>query len=515
MRKVKISFTRVGLLLLFGLLMVQGAKAQKISSQKEEADRIKMEHAQIGIDDYQKSSYKHTEDPGAQWFPQAGFGLFVHWSIASIKEVDLSWPMMAGTQIGWKNPAPDSATVAKYLKDGDYFAGHHCELDNSCLTPNQYWAQAKEFNPQNYDADKWLKAAKAAGMTYAVLTCRHHDGFAMWPSQYGNFNTKNYMGGRDLVKEFVAACRKYGLKVGLYYSGPDWYFNKDYQSFMYYGVGKRYPNVPELDADLHPRTIKKTDAEKQAHYEDVARYIKGQVNELLTNYGKIDYIWFDGSPDIPKGNAAWKDCITMDQIHQLQPAIIVSPRFFGYGDYKTFEGDKGTPTVKQDGWAELCLTASTKGWGYSPAPFKTSANMLGKLVTCRAFNTNLLLNFGPTKDGIYTPEEYQKFDEIANWMKVNGQSVQGTAAIDKAESSSVPATAKDNYRYLFLSPGAGTKGAAPKDETLTFKTSGIPKSIKMLSLGTKLNYTANNGTISIDVPGKLRDQSIDVVVIEL
>jgi len=513
MRKVKNSFTKICLVFLLGLQMTQAVKAQQTS--KEEADRIKMEHEQIGITEDKKSGYVHTLNPGAQWFPEAGFGLFVHWSIASIKEVDLSWPMMAGTQIGWKNPLPDSATVAKFIKDGDYFAGHHCELDNSCLTPNQYWEQAKQFNPQSYDPDKWLKAAKAAGMTYAVLTCRHHDGFAMWPSQYGNFSTKNYMGGRDLVKEFVAACRKYGLKVCLYYSGPDWYFNKDYQSFMYYGVGKHYPNVPELDADLHPRTVHKTDAEKQAHYKDVAKYIKGQVNELLTNYGKIDYIWFDGSPDIPKGNAAWKDCITMDQIHQLQPGIIVSPRFFGYGDYKTFEGDKSVPTTKQDGWAELCMTAANPGWGYTKAPLKTSAYMIDKLVNCRALNTNLLLNFGPTKEGIFTTEEYQKLEEIAGWMKVNGQSVQGTAALDKTESSSVAATAKNNYRYLFLSPGAAPKSTSPKDETLTFKTSGIPKSIKMLSLGTKLNYAVNNGNITINVPGKLRDQSVDVVAIEL
>ena len=491
MRKVKSGLTRASLMFLLVFQAMQGVRAQDVNARKGEQDRVNMEHDQIGITEDKKSGYRHTENPGAQWFPQAGFGLFVHWSIASIKEVDLSWPMMAGTQIGWKNPLPDSATVAKYIKDGDYFAGHGCEVNNSCLTPNQYWEQAKDFNPQNYDPDKWIKAAKEAGMTYAVLTCRHHDGFAMWPSKYGDFNTKNYMSGRDLVKEFVAACRKYGLKVGLYYSGPDWHFNGDYQNFMYYGVGKKYPNVPELDADLHPRTIKKTEAQKQAHYEDVAKYIKGQVNELLTNYGKVDYIWFDGSPDIPKGNAAWKDCITMGQIHQLQPGIIVSPRFFGYGDYKTFEGDKAVPSVKQDGWAELCMTGASIGWGYTKAKMKTTNYILDKLVSCRASNTNLLLNFGPTKDGVFTADEYQRLAEITDWMKVNGLSVQGTVALGPEEQASVPATAKNNFRFLFLSPAATSKNIGPKDETLTFKTRDIPKSIKILSLGTKLNYTAN------------------------
>ncbi|RKR80130.1 alpha-L-fucosidase [Mucilaginibacter gracilis] len=505
-------FNKTALIFVLSLATVQGAMAQQAKANKEEANRIKMEHDQIGITEDKKSGYTHTTNAGAQWFPQADFGLFIHWSIASIKEVDLSWPMMAGTQIGWTRPMPDSAMVAKFIKDGDYFAGHHCEVDNSCLTPNQYWEQAKDFNPQSYDADKWIKAAKEAGMVYAVLTTRHHDGFAMWPSRYGNFNTKNYMGGRDLVKEFVAACHKYGIKVGLYYSGPDWYFNKDYQSFMYYGVGKNYPNIPELDANLKPRTTTRTAEEKQVHYEAVAAYIKGQVQELLTNYGKVDMIWFDGSPDIPKGNPAWKNCITMEQIHQLQPGIVVSPRFFGYGDYKTFEGDKSVPTTKQDGWAELCMT-SANGWGYTKSPLKTTAYMLDKLVNCRALNTNLLLNFGPDKTGVFNSQQYQRFAEIAAWMKVNGEAVRGTAAINAAEYSSVPATAKDKYRYIFLSPNA--KGADAKDETITFKTTANPKNVKMLLGDTKLNYKVQNGLISVTVPGKLRSQSVGVVAIEL
>ena len=86
--------------------------------------------------------------------------------------------------------------------------------------------------------------AKEAGMTYVVLRTRHHDGFALWPSKFGDFNTKNYMGGRDIVKEYVTACRKYGLKVGLYYSGPDWYFNREFQNFLYYGIARYYKNVP-------------------------------------------------------------------------------------------------------------------------------------------------------------------------------------------------------------------------------------------------------------------------------
>ncbi|MFL9484963.1 alpha-L-fucosidase [Chitinophagaceae bacterium LWZ2-11] len=496
------------------------ASAQQ--SKKEEADRVKMEHAQIGIVEDKKTGYKHTENPGAQWYPQAGFGLFVHWSIASVKEIDLSWPMMAGTQIGWRgaNNRMDSAEVKKIMDSGDFFTGHHCKVDNSCITPNQYWAMAKDFNPQNYDADKWIKAAKDAGMTYAVLTTRHHDGFAMWPSKYGDFNTKNYMGGRDLVKDFVAACRKYGLKVGLYYSGPDWHFNREFQNFMYYGVGKNYANIPELDADLHVRTTPKTDAEKQAHYKDVAAYIKGQIEELLTNYGKIDMIWFDGSADIPKGNSAWNECISMDRIHQLQPGIVVSPRFYGYGDYKTFEGDKALPTTKQDGWAELCATIANSGWGYTKAPLKSASYVLSQLINCRANNTNLLLNFGPTKDGVFINEMYNRFNDIAAWMKINAASVTGVHALDSTETASVPATAGIGHRYLFILPPSKQQAQqntlqSGKDETITFKTNQNIKNIQLLSNAKKLNYTIQNGVVTIVIPAGLKTELAEVIDIQI
>jgi len=489
------------------------------SKKQTEANRVKMEHAQIGIDDSQPQTYKHTTNPGAQWYPEAGFGLFVHWSIASIKEVDLSWPMMAGTQIGWSSKKPTQDSVNRFIAKGDFFAGHHCELDHSCLTPNQYWEQAKYFDPKNYDPDKWIKAAKAAGMTYAVLTTRHHDGFAMWPSKYGNFNTKNYMGGRDLVKEFVAACRKYGLKVGLYYSGPDWHFNKDFQNFLYYGVSRDYANIPSIDADLHVRTIVKTAAEKQKHYEEVAAYLKGQDKELQTNYGKIDMIWFDGGPDIPKDNIAMKHTITMDRIHQLQPGIVVSPRFFGYGDYKTLEGDKALPTTVQNDWAELCATIADPGWGYTKAPLKSTAYVLNELATCRANNTNLLLNFGPTKDGVFTDGMMSRLNEIAAWMKVNKIAIIGAHALEKEESASVPATARGQHRYLFVMPKVPSRIKPPalplKAENITFKTPYPVESIKLLGQDAKVSYEVTNGIITIHVPAEVRTINGDVLDVKL
>ncbi|AYD47592.1 alpha-L-fucosidase [Arachidicoccus soli] len=498
------KFLLTPLLALSVLTAVQSSAQVK---NQAEADRVKMEHAQIGIDDSQsnKVDYKHTTNPGAQWYPKAGFGMFIHWSISSVKKLDLSWPMMAGTQIGWSAKMPTQDSVNRFIANGDFFAGHKCETDNSCITPNQYWALAQDFDPKHCDPDTWVKLAKEAGMKYVVFTTRHHDGFAMWPSKYGNFNTKNYLGGRDFVKEFVAACRKYGLKIGLYYSGPDWHFNGDFQTFLYYGIYKKYKNIPSVDANLQVRTTVKTAAEKQKHYEDVAAYIKGQVEELLTDYGKIDMIWFDGSPDIPAGNVAWKHTITMAEIHRLQPGIVVSPRFFGYGDYKTFEGDKSLPKTKQNGWAELCTTMATKGWGYTNSPLKSTAHVLDELAICRSNNVNMLLNFGPTKEGEFSNEMVSRLHEIAAWMKVNGVAISGTSVLKNGEVASVPATAKGQHRYLFvMSDGQKQSNLSLPAEDITFKTPHEIEGIRLLGNDHKIMYETNKGIVTIHVPAKAR-----------
>lgn len=484
-------------------------------SKEKENDQVKMQHAQLGITNDKNVTYSHTTNPGAQWFPEAGFGLFIHWSICSIKEIDASWPMMKGTQIGWRaaNNRLDSAEVKKIMDSKNYTKGAPCEEANNCITPVQYWDLAKEFNPKSYAPRKWVKAAKEAGMTYAVLTTRHHDGFALWPSAYGSFSTKNYMGGRDLVKDFVTACREYGLKVGLYYSGPDWCENGEYQNFMYQPLSKMYPNIPELDANLQVRTTVKTEVEKQAHYSKMAAYVKGQVKELLTNYGKIDMIWFDGGPNIPNGNEAWKECITMDQIHQLQPGIVVSPRFFGYGDYATFEQERALPTVKQNGWAELCITSTGWDWGYTNKPLKSSAFLMDYLIKSRAMNTNLLLNYGPTKDGVLTNQVYDQLKDFAQWMKINGSSIKGTKALDVSESASVSATASKDHRYLFVVQK--NEKAPLTDEKVEFKTKRDIKKVSLLGSKDKVKYTIKDDVLTVYVSAAQRTTMPNVIDVEL
>lgn len=500
--------------ILYAIAILCAISSPRAFAQKE-TKVAEGQHAQIGIVKDANSKYQRTTHPDAQWYPEAGFGMFIHWSIISIKERDVSWPMMAGTRLAWVDHASDD-DIKKYLDKGDFFAGNPCLQANNCLTPNQYWDLAKKFNPASYAPETWVKLAKDAGMTYVVLTTRHHDGFALWPSKYGDFNTKNYMGGRDLVKEYVAACRKYGLKVGLYYSGPDWYFNRDFQNFLYGGLAKKFPNYPELDPDLHPRTTKKTEAEKQEHYDKTAAYLSGQIKELLTNYGKIDMMWFDGGPDIPGNNSARKKLITMEEIHKLQPGIVVNPRFYGYGDLKTMESDGALPKTIQTDWAEFCTPSeSNQSWGYANSPIKSLPFMLNQLAICRSNNTNMLLNFGPNKDGVFSKAMVDRLNEFAAWMKVNGIALKGTHVLDSSETASVPAVTNEKHRYLFVLPktkGIVTPPTLPiPAETVTLKIAKPIKKVQLLGQKAPLKYEEKDGQVTIEVPSELRTINGDVI----
>ncbi len=234
-------------------------------------DAASFQHDIIGIDQVD-SCYARTDHPDAQWFPEAGLGMFLHWGLSSVDgNMDLSWGMMANTP--W---------------DGGHF-------NFNKMRPSAYWQLAERFNPEAYEPITWLQAAAAAGVRYVVLTAKHHEGFALWPSECGNFNTKNYMRGRDLLQEYVAACRACGLKVGFYYSPPDWYWCREYMSFNY-GNGTwpqewmdRFPEsyslVPKQAWDENWEARTPPDPMPADFEQEFARYIRGQVWELLSNYG--------------------------------------------------------------------------------------------------------------------------------------------------------------------------------------------------------------------------------------
>lgn len=478
----------------------------------------KAQHGAIGIvEDFNPAP--HSSHPDAQWFGQAGFGLFLHWGVSSVFDArgqrvgDLSWPMMVGA---WKNKQfNDPKDQERIIREADW----NFDGKPPVITPNAYWAAAKDFNPDRYDPDKWVAAAKAAGFTYVVLTTRHHEGFALWPSAYGNFNTKNYMGGRDLVQPFVEACRKYGLKVGLYYSPPDWYFDREFTNFMYYGTARLNPWLPELDADLKPRKTIKTKEEKARHLVEYNAMVKGQVEELLTRYGKIDMLWFDGAIPAPEGDAPR---LTQARVRELQPGIVLSPRYFHDGDFVTFEGPTlKTSQIARKHWAEWCTTW-TKGWAYNDAPFYANGYELGNLALARSLNMNFLIGVGPDARGELHPEAYRSMAEVAGWMKLNRPAVQA-AALPEGEKANVPATAAGKQRFLFAVPefkkedralDADLILAVDKDLVLN-GLAAAPLTVLLLSDGKPVKSAFKDGKLTVHLPATRRSKLPDVVAVQL
>lgn len=469
---------------------------------------VNSEHGGIGLGE--ETATSHTQNPDAQWYPDAGFGLFIHWGIASVKAMNISWPMIPGLNGPLsKTHITDPAERERIIRERDFNLNGH-----PSLTPNEYFAMAKDFNPQNYDPDKWLKAAKAAGFEYVVLTTRHHEGFALWPSAYGDFSTKNYMGGRDLLKPYVEACRKYGLKVGFYYSPPNWHFERDYKNFLFSAAARRNPEIPPLDADLKPRTNKPTAEELAKFQKSYDEMVRGQIIELLTRYGKIDLLWFDGKQPTP--DAA--ECITQEEIRKLQPGIVINPRLHGLGDFVTYERTLGAHKPVT-GWAEFCNTWTAYWPHVANAPFRAPGYVLGQLAESRAVGVNYLLGVGPTRDGEFVDGIYKNMAAVAEWMKQNAVSVKdGAKPLPETESASVPATMKGNTRYLFAIPKFNDPFGAPltaSDETLTLKGVHQPKSVKLLGDGSALQFTYADGAVNVQLPASKRTQLVDVVQVEL
>ena len=402
------------------------------------------------------SSNKH---PDAQWFPDAGLGLFIHWGLASVGATgDLSWGMLANKP--WKDQT---------------------------VTPNTYYGWAKQWQADNVDYDTQLAQAKAAGFTYAVMVTKHHDGFTLWPSKFGDLGTRQFFDSRDFVQEFTTACRKHGLKVGLYYSPPDWWFDREYKNFAMRG--------PSVGMDHQASTIPARPAD---HDEKRKALITGQVTEILSNYGKIDLIWFDGG----KGE------IPNSKVRELQPGIVINRRNGDGGDYGDSEGK--LPEKRFNGWFETCETSWPAGkWSYTEDyGWDSAAVTLEKLVRLRAWGGNLLANVGPKGDGSIPAQAISAWQEMADWMDHSRESVIGAGAGPGPfpDHVNAPVTTDNGSAYVHFLPDF------KKD--VIWKDAPTYQKATLLRTGETIPINYQNGELRIHLPLSLRTTNVDVVKLE-
>lgn len=505
MRKRK----RVYLIALAAQMGFIAAPALAAPNTPTDGGQAKAEHDTIGAGESKNAGQEHTQHPDAQWYGDAALGLFIHWGISSVRSMNISWPMIPGRVLAKQKLSADE--LQRVIRECDWnLTGKPNEI-----TPNEYFALAKDFNPTDFQPEHWVKAAKDAGFSYTVLTARHHEGFSLWPSAFDpDFNTKTWMGGRDLIKEYVDACHKYGMKVGIYYSPPNWHFDRDYMSFVYGGAYKMNPDLPKVGPDLKPRTTQHTEEETKQHQAEYAALVKGQVEELLTRYGKIDLMWFDGSPPIPNRNSV----ITRERIHELQPGIVINPRLHGTGDFKTYE--RNLPKTKPaPGWQEFC-DPWTGVWSHSNKPFRSNGFVIGELAQCRAWGINFLPGIGPMASGEFSDGVYRNMAVVGEWMKVHSASVKGVKPLVEGETASVPATAAGATRYLFAIPKyegglQDENQVSAVDETITIKGVTQPTSVKLMGDGQTLESSFADGTMTVKLPANRRTKLVDVIAMEL
>jgi len=346
---------------------------------------------------------------------------------------------------------------------------------------SKYEKLADSFTTKPGAADEWCLLAKQAGMKYAVLTTRHHEGFSLWDSKVNPYNSVNYGPKRDIVKEFVDACRKYDLKIGFYTSLMDWY-HPDGASCAY-------------DMEARARFLK---------------YIEDLNVELLTQYGKIDILWYDMAFPMESWEG-WDSLSRNQRLRELQPHIIINNRSRLDEDFGTPEGE-----IKPDSkdW-EACMTFNDISWGYvdsaQAAPYSYSPQRIVKMLcNCTANKGNLLLNIGPKPDGSVPDEAIEPLKKVGEWLKVNGEAVYGkmTTRFRRLGIGIAQGSFKGNINYLWnwIWPRGGEFPIAG------YSTKCV--NVKILGYG-NVPFTQDGYNIVIKIPEKSPDEILGLAMFEL
>lgn len=342
------------------------------------------------------SSYKRAKTPGnTDWFVFDRFGMFIHFGLYSM-----------GARHEWVQSREE-------------------------IQSEEYEKYFNRFNPDLFNAEEWAKKAKNAGMKYVVLTTKHHEGFCLFDSKYTDYKITNTPFKRDLLKEFTDAFRKEGIKIGLYYSLIDWH-HPEFTIDRFHPM-RNLPNAEEIN--------------KKRNMKIYAEYMRNQVTELLTDYGKIDILWFDFSYSYPakgekpwmkgKGKDDWEAEKLISLARTLQPEILIDNRTEIEQDIHTpeqiqlEEWPKRKNTGEHLTW-EACQTFSGS-WGYFRDEFswKSPEQLIGMLIKTVALGGNLLMNVGPNARGLFDYRADRALEAFGEWMKYNSRSIYGCTMAEK------------------------------------------------------------------------------------
>ena len=384
-----------------------------------------------------------------EWFVHDRFGMFIHWGLYAI-------------------PAR-----GEWVRSVER------------ISVEDYQPYFDAFDPVDYDPRAWAKLAKQAGMKYAVLTTKHHDGFCLFDSALTDYKATNTPAGRDLVREYVDAFRAEGIRVGFYYSIIDWH----------------HPDFPHYGDRQHPMRDNPDFAEHRYDFDRYLDYMHGQVRELLTNYGQIDLMWFDFSYDDMTGEK-WRASELVEMIRELMPNILIENRLEvsgeGFGSLLTgqpssYSGDFVSPEqiIPPEGivdhkgddvvW-EACITMN-QNWGYHEHDhfYKPAPMVVRKLVECVSKGGNLLINVGPDARGNIPPQSVAILEEVGRWMAANGRSIYGCGKAGIAKPDFGRYTRRGNTLYAHVTEN--TVGPVP--------IYGVPKaqivSARRLATGAELS----------------------------
>lgn len=361
-----------------------------------------------------KDIMKRTE-----WFRESRFGMFIHWGLYSI---------------------PGRGEWVRSAEE---------------MSADAYDVFLDQFNPVDFEPKKWAQAAKDAGMKYVVLTAKHHDGFCLYDTKYTDFNVMNTPIKRDLVEEYLEAFRELDIKVGLYFTLIDW----------------RHPDYPKYGDFCHPMRFNKAYKDEEINFNNYLDYMHNQIEEIVSNYGKLDILWFDFSYEEMFGEK-WRATELMKMVRKHQPDVIIDNRLEtsgeGFGSIVTnqisdYAGDFVSPEqiVPHEGirnykgefvpW-ELCITMNNS-WGYNPTDYlyKSSKTLIRKLVDCVSKSGNMLLNVGPDAKGVISEPSLAILSDFNKWMSKNSESIYGCS---HAEGLPKPDwgyyTQKDNVIYAHV-----------------------------------------------------------------